>query len=145
MQDVVSQYPDSIRAITADVGKHEDRQIITFQVQEPLHLLVHNAAVLGPVGPLLDVSLEDWRSHIALNVEGPLFLTQELLPKPVKGSRVIHSSSGAAHLVKKGTGLYCTSKAAFFMLGQILKDELAKQGGLVWHRHPGTGKHSYAG
>ena len=72
LQNVVSQYPDSIRAVTADVGKHEDRQIITSQVQEPLHLLVHNAAVLGPVGPLLDVSLEDWRSHIASNAEGPL-------------------------------------------------------------------------
>ena len=86
LQDVVGQYPDSIRAITADVGKYEDRPIITFQVIEPLHLLVHNVAVLGPVGSLLDVSLEDWRSHIASNVEGPLFLTQELLPKLVESS-----------------------------------------------------------
>ena len=130
LQDVVSQYPDSIRAITADVGKHEDRQIIIYNVQEPLHLLVHNAAVLGPVGPLLEVSLEDWRSHIASNVEGPLFLTQELLPKLVEGSRVIQISSGAAHQGKKGIGLYCTSRAALSMLGQILKDELAKQG--IW-------------
>ena len=59
LQDVVSQNPDSTRAITADVGKHEDLQIITSQVQEPLHLLVHNAAILGPVGPLLKVGLED--------------------------------------------------------------------------------------
>ena len=29
LQDVVSQNSDSIRAITADVGKHEDFQIIT--------------------------------------------------------------------------------------------------------------------
>ena len=29
LQDVVSQYPDSIRAIAADVGTHEDFQIIT--------------------------------------------------------------------------------------------------------------------
>ena len=127
MQDVVSQYPDSIRAVSADVGKHEDRQIITSQVQEPLHLLVHNAAVLGPVGPLLEVSLADWRSHMATNVEDPLFLTQELSPKLVEDSRVIHMSSGAAHQGKKGIGLYCTSKATLFMLGQILKDELAKQ------------------
>ena len=89
MQDVVSPNPDSIRAVTANVGKPEDRQIITSQVQEPLHLLVHNAAVLGPVGPLLEVSLDDWRSHMATNVEGPLFLTRELLPKLVEGSRVI--------------------------------------------------------
>ena len=101
LQDVVSQYPESILAITADVGKYVDRQTITSQVQKPLHLLVHNAAVLGPVGPLLEVSLEDWRSHIASNVEGPLFLTQELLPKLVEGSRVIQISSGAAHQGKK--------------------------------------------
>ena len=101
LQDVVSQNSDSIRAITADVGKHEDRQIITSQVQEPLHLLVHNAAVLGPFGPLLKVGLEDWRSHIESNVEGPLFLTRELLPKLVEGSRVIQTSSGAAHQGKK--------------------------------------------
>ena len=91
------------------------------------------------------MGLEDWRSHMATNVEGPLFLTRELLPKLVEGSRVVQISSGAAHLGKKGIGLCCTSKAALFMLGQILKDELAKQGCLVWHRHPGTGKHSYAG
>ena len=59
LQDVVSQNPDSIRAITADVGKHEDHQIITSLVQEFLHLLVHNVAILGPVGPLLKVGLED--------------------------------------------------------------------------------------
>ena len=79
---------------------------------------------------MLEVSLEDWRSHIASNVEGPLFLTQELLPKLVEGSRVIQISSGAAHQGKKGIGLYCTSRAALSMLGQILKDELAKQG--IW-------------
>ena len=79
---------------------------------------------------MLEVSLDDWRSHMATNVEGPLFLTRELLPKLVEGSRVIQISSGAAHNGKKGIGLYCTSKAALFMLGQILKDELAKQG--VW-------------
>ena len=79
---------------------------------------------------MLDASLEDWRSHKASNIEGPLFLTQELLPKLVEGSRVIQISNGAAHQGKKGIGLYCTSKAALFMLGKILKDELAKQG--VW-------------
>ena len=92
MQDVVSQNPDSIRAITADVGKHEDHQIITSLVQEFLHLLVYNAAVLGPFGPLLKVGLEDWRSHMESNVEGPLFLTRELLPKLVEGSRGIQTS-----------------------------------------------------
>ncbi len=48
----------------------------------------------------------------------------------MESSRVNQISSGAAHNGKKGIGPYCTSKTALFMLGQILKDELAKQG--VW-------------
>ena len=87
--------------MTAGVGKHGDRQIISYKFQEPLHLLLHNAAVLGPIGPLLEVSLKDWRSHMASNVEGPLFLTQQLLPKLVEGSRVIQISSNATHQGKQ--------------------------------------------
>jgi NAD(P)-dependent dehydrogenase (short-subunit alcohol dehydrogenase family) len=66
-----------------------------------MHLLLHNAAVLGPVGSLLEVSPKDWRSHMASNVEGPLFLTQQLLPKLVVDSRVIQISSDAAHQGKQ--------------------------------------------
>ena len=64
---------------------------------------------------------------MASNVESPLFLTQELLPKLVEGSRVIQISSGAAHQEKKHRAVLY-SKAALFMLGQILKYELVAWG-----------------
>jgi NAD(P)-dependent dehydrogenase (short-subunit alcohol dehydrogenase family) len=67
---------------------------------------------------------------MAINVEEPLFLTQALLPELVENSRVVHISSGAAHQGIPGWGLYCTSKAALFMLGQLLKDELAQRN--IW-------------
>ena len=73
LEEVVNEYPDRIKAISADVGKIEDRQKIVDEAKETLNLLVHNAAVLGPVGPILAQNLEDWRSHMATNVEGPLF------------------------------------------------------------------------
>jgi NAD(P)-dependent dehydrogenase (short-subunit alcohol dehydrogenase family) len=130
LQEVVSEYPESIRAIAADVGKKEDRQKIVSEAQETIDLLVHNAAVLGPVGPVLNQNLEDWRSHMATNVEGPLFLTQAFLSNLIENSRVIHISSGAAHHGIAGWGMYCTSKAALFMLGQLLKDELAQRN--IW-------------
>jgi NAD(P)-dependent dehydrogenase (short-subunit alcohol dehydrogenase family) len=38
---------------------------------------------------------------MASNVEGPLFLTQQLLPKLVEDSRVIQISSDAAHQGKQ--------------------------------------------
>ncbi len=130
LQEVARDYPDKISIISADVGSIQDRQKIVSEAKGTLDLLVHNAAVLVPVGPILDQSPEDWKSHMATNVEGPLFLTQALLPNLVENSRVIHISSGAAHQGIPGWGMYCTSKAALFMLGQLLKDELAQRN--IW-------------
>ena len=130
LQEVVNEYPDRIKGISADVGKIQDRQKIVAEANGAFDLLVHNAAVLGPVGPILAQYVEDWRSHMATNVEGPLFLTQAFLPSLVENSRVVHISSGAAHQGIPGWGMYCTSKAALFMLGQLLKDELAQRN--IW-------------
>ena len=130
LQEVAQENPDKITSITADVGKIQDRQKIVNEAKGTLDLLVHNAAVLGPVGPILDQNPENWRTHMATNVEGPLFLTQALLPNLVQNSRVIHISSGAAHQGIPGWGMYCTSKAALYMLGQLLKDELAQRN--IW-------------
>jgi len=130
LQEVARDYPDKISIISADVGSIQDRQKIVSEAEGTLDLLVHNAAVLGPVGPILDQSPEDWKSHMATNVEGPLFLTQALLLKLVENSRVVNISSGAAHQGIPGWGMYCTSKAALFMLGQLLKDELAQRN--IW-------------
>jgi NAD(P)-dependent dehydrogenase (short-subunit alcohol dehydrogenase family) len=130
LQEVAQEYPDKISFISADVGKIQDRQKIVAEAKGTLDLLVHNAAVLGPVGPILDQNPEDWRTHMAINVEGPLFLTQALLPNLVENSRVVHISSGAAHQGIPGWGMYCTSKAALLMLGQLLKDELAQRN--IW-------------
>ncbi len=130
LQEVARDYPNKISIISADVGSIQDRQKIVSEAKGTLDLLVHNAAVLGPVGPILDQSPEDWKSHMATNVEGPLFLTQALLLKLVENSRVVNISSGAAHQGIPGWGMYCTSKAALFMLGQLLKDELAQRN--IW-------------
>jgi NAD(P)-dependent dehydrogenase (short-subunit alcohol dehydrogenase family) len=130
LQEVARDYPDKISIISADVGSIQDRQKIVAEAKGTLDLLVHNAAVLGPVGPILDQSPEDWKSHMATNVEGPLFLTQALLPNLVENSRVVNISSGAAHQGIPGWGMYCTSKAALFMLGQLLKDELTQRN--IW-------------
>ena len=76
LQEVAQENPDKITFISADVGKIQDRQKIVYEAKGTLDLLVHNAAVLGPVGPILDQNPENWRTHMATNVEGPLFLTQ---------------------------------------------------------------------
>lgn len=116
--------PDQIEPIPADVATPEGRERVAEAVSgRRVRYLLHNAGVLEPIGPLAAIGLEEWRYAQAVNVEGPLFLTQRLLPC-LSGGRVLHVSSGAAHHPIAGWGAYCTSKAALYMVYQMLNLEL---------------------
>lgn len=133
------QNPERIKILQADVGNDDGREKIVNAISSgrSLKYLVHNAAVLDPVVPLSRMNIDDWRVHQAINVEGPLFLTQKLLPA-LKGGRIIHISSGAAHHPYAGWGAYSTSKAALYMLYLILREELKDTNIRVGSVRPGV-------
>ncbi|HYW91656.1 MAG TPA: SDR family NAD(P)-dependent oxidoreductase [Gammaproteobacteria bacterium] len=138
LRQTQEQEPDRVRVLPADVSREEGRAAIVDAVGEgPLACLVHNAGVLTPVAPLAEVTLEQWREHQAINVEGPLFLTAALL-EPLRGGRVLHVSSGAAHHAYRGWGAYCTSKAALHMIYQVYREELADRDIAVGSIRPGV-------
>lgn len=129
-----------IEILVADVASEEGRQAIHSFVQKIGHLdyLIHNAAQLQPVKPLGEVTLREWRKHYAVNVEGPLFLTQKLLPLFNQQARILHISSGAAHHAYAGWGAYCSSKAALHMLYKVWNKELNERNIRVGSVRPGV-------
>lgn len=131
--------PALIKIIAADIATAEGREAVaaSLSADDPIAYLVHNAAVLEPVGTLAAMSLESWRQAQAINVEGPLFLTQRLLPH-LHGGRLLHISSGAAHRAYIGWGAYCASKAALYMLYQVLREELREFDIKVGSARPGV-------
>lgn len=140
LEAIAETAPNNITYVVADVSTPEARRKIVSGVPKgrKLKAVIHNAALLKPVVPLSDMILSDFRYHMAVNVEGPLFLTQALLPKLESGSRILHISSGAAHKAYKGWGAYCTSKAALNMLYRSLDLELKDQGIRVGSVRPGV-------
>lgn len=128
--------------VAADVAQEHDRRRIRQVVDEHavggLRYLIHNAGTIEPIGPLGRIEPEQWRANQAVNVEGPLFLTQVLLPRLQSGSRILHISSGAAHSPIPGWGAYCTAKAALHMLYQCLDGELRDRGVRVGSLRPGV-------
>mmetsp|Transcript_21506 Transcript_21506/g.34698 ORF Transcript_21506/g.34698 Transcript_21506/m.34698 type:complete len:214 (+) Transcript_21506:143-784(+) len=98
-----------------------------FQKDDMVLNLVHNAGVIEPITPLMKLDLEAFRSIMRINVEGPLFLTQQLLSPPSPHlnheSRVLFVGSGAAHKPYHSWGGYCMSKAALHMMYQVFKEE----------------------
>ena len=126
LQETQSYNPNNIIPIKADVSSPQGRNIIFNTLQKtPLHFLIHNAAIVTPILPLEKVTLTHFKKIMATNLEGPIFLTQLLLPLLQKNSRILHISSDCARFPLAHWIPYCTSKAALFMAYECLKKELA--------------------
>lgn len=77
-------------------------------------LLINNAGVVAPVGPLPAQQVEDVARAVSINVAGPLMLSAAFAAAAPAGAdkRILHVSSGAARSAYPGWSVYCATKAA---------------------------------
>lgn len=87
--------------------------------------LLHNASVLGHLGPFEQISEQDWQNVFQINVTSQFLMTQALLPvlKKASHSSVIFTTSSVGIKGKAYWGPYSISKFATQGLMQILADE----------------------
>ena len=139
LQGTANINPEKIKFCVANVATDEGRYTIVNSIEKNtvVKYLVHNAAILTPVTSLVDLKLKDWRNHMSINVEAPLFLTQALLTR-MNNSRILNISSGAAHRAVAGWAAYCSSKATLFMLYQQMNKELNTKNIFVASVRPGV-------
>ncbi|MEU7865983.1 SDR family NAD(P)-dependent oxidoreductase [Dactylosporangium sp. NPDC049140] len=88
-------------------------------------VLIHNAAVVEPIGAVGRLTTEAITNAIAVNLTAPVVLTNTFLRAAPSDARVrvLFISSGAAHRIIDGWALYCTTKAA----GETFFDVVASQ------------------
>lgn len=80
-------------------------------------VLVLNAGAAPPMGPIDELSWEDFSANWETDVKGALFWLQAALNSPLDpGSRVIVGSSGAAESGSQMTGGYASSKRALWFM-----------------------------
>ena len=75
-------------------------------------LLINNAGVLGPIGPLAGQDADGIARAVCVNVTAPLMLSSALARAHSGALRIIHISSGAARAAYSGWSIYCATKAA---------------------------------
>ena len=103
-------------------------------------ILVNNAAVIGPIGRILDISAEDWATNIDINLTAAFHATQRALAHMVAtgGGTIVNISSGAAHRPQEGWSAYCAGKAGLDMLTRSVHLEYADQGIRIFGFAPGV-------
>lgn len=110
-------------------------------------LLVHNAGVLRHEG-LEDVTAESMLEQFEVNAVGPVLITQALLPRMVRGSRIalVTSLMGSMSDNRSGSAYgYRMSKAALNAAGVSLARDLESRGIWVAIVHPGYVKTDMTG
>lgn len=77
-------------------------------------LLINNAGMVQPIGPIEGQDVAAIASAVSLNVATPLMLASALAAAAVDASdrRIVHISSGAARNAYPGWSIYCATKAA---------------------------------
>lgn len=137
LEQTKSTFPEKIDMLKADISDIDDRKkIVSYISDNIIEFLVHNAAILGEITSLENMAVDEWKKVMAVNVDGPLFLTQALLSN-MDNTRILHISSGAAHHAIKGWSAYCTTKAALYMIYQMQNKEYRDRGILTASLRPG--------
>jgi 3-oxoacyl-[acyl-carrier protein] reductase len=117
-------------AVEAMLAKVEDRL-------GPVSIVVNNAGIIDPIGPIADSDPKAWAENIRINLIGGYNVVRATLPglMRVKGT-LVNMSSGAAHRALEGWSAYCAGKAGFKMLTEALAVEC--KGLRVFGLSPGT-------
>ncbi len=91
----------------------------------PLHAVVNNAGIYGPIGPSEEVTLGDWTQAWQVNVTGTFLVCQHAVRamKPRRAGKIINISGGGATNPMPRFAAYAATKAAVVRLTETLAEE----------------------
>ncbi len=123
----------------ADAGAVE-RMVATVEQQlGPVDLLINNAAITTPVGPVCEVDADAWWRCMEANLRGPFLCSRMVVPRMIarRRGRIVNVASTAGLRAIAGHSAYGTSKAALIRLTEILAAETQRHGLAVFAINPG--------
>jgi NAD(P)-dependent dehydrogenase (short-subunit alcohol dehydrogenase family) len=103
-------------------------------------VLVNNAGVAAPYGPIGDVDPESWWRALAVHVRGPMLFMNAVIPAMVeRGSgRIINVASLGAYQIDPFLSAYGVGKGAEVRLTEFVAAERKGQGIAAFAIEPGT-------
>ena len=129
-----------VGAVEGRVCDVTDRDGMAELIVEGFDILVNNAGVIGPIGRIGDLSVDDWARNIETNLVAAFHAIQVAVPGMAGrgGGTVVNLSSGAAHKAMEGWSAYCAGKAGLAMLTRCVHEEWGGQGIRAFGFAPGV-------
>ena len=106
----------------------------------PVAILVNNAAIPGPYGPVGTIDPLEWWGAQSVNVLGPVLLMRAVIPamREHPGGRIINIVSSAALEPVPHLSAYAVSKNTLVRVTEIVNLEERGRGIRAFALHPGT-------
>jgi len=135
-ESVVEAARARVLALPADVTEPESlaNLVATSEAElGPLDILVSNAGVYGPKGPIHEVDWTEWVEAISINLMGTVLACRAVLPSLIRSGRqrrgkIILLSGGGATKPLPNLSAYAASKAAVVRFGETLAEEVRSLG-----------------
>lgn len=130
-------------AVSADVVDPEAVRRAVAATREAfgdVTVLVNNAGVAAPYGPVGDVDAELWWRALAVHLRGPMLFMSEIIPgMAARGrGRIINVASLGAYQIDPYLSAYGVGKAAEVRLTEFVAAERRGQGIAAFAIEPGT-------
>jgi NAD(P)-dependent dehydrogenase (short-subunit alcohol dehydrogenase family) len=130
-------------ALTADVA---DRAAVDRAARAaedrlgPVSLLVNNAGIDRPFGPIGHVDPDEWWASLAVHVRGPMLFMGAVLPgmRERRKGHIVNIASLGGRVVEPNMSAYGVGKAAEIRLTEIVAAETQGEGIAAFAIEPGT-------
>jgi NAD(P)-dependent dehydrogenase (short-subunit alcohol dehydrogenase family) len=122
-----------VEAIRVDVSnKNQVDQLVSTALSAfpQIHILVNNAGVYGPKGPIEDVDWDAWVQAIEINLLGSILTARALLPhfRANRYGKIVQLSGGGATAPLPFVSAYAASKAGIVRFMETLAGEVRDDG-----------------
>lgn len=105
-------------------------------------ILINNAGIQGPVGPLHENNFEDWQKCLNVILLAPVLLSRGFVPAMInkRYGKIINISGGGATKARPNFTSYATSKCGLVRFTETLAEEIKEFGVYANCVAPGTMK-----
>src|SRR5262249_40846181 len=126
---LISQKNQVVCHLCGDVAEPKSCQALARRARElspPVTILVNNAGVYGPMGPLEIGDWDNWVQAVQINLFGTVLMCRALIPllRELGYGKIINLSGGGATAPLPRISAYAVSKAAVVRLTETLAEEL---------------------
>jgi NAD(P)-dependent dehydrogenase (short-subunit alcohol dehydrogenase family) len=115
--------------LEGDLARPEDVKRTVVTAQESfgrIDILMNNAAIITPMKPCHEITGNEWRYGLDIDLLAPILLAREVIPAMIVqgGGKIINVTSGLAEIALSPFAVYSVAKAGLNHLTRIMAFEL---------------------